>query len=494
MRFGFLAPVLAGTVLASLAVTQDASACGGCIHLPNENTIVSGHRMALSISSTQTVLWDQIKYDGSPESFAWVLPIKKGAVLEVSTDAWFETLDATTSAQLFAPFVDCGNDSGSLGCGAMEDRAMSAPSPSNDSLGPAVAVLHRGTVGPYETVTLSTKTPGALNAWLMKGGYQVDPSTQPVIDTYIAEGFDFIAIKLQPDKDVKEMKPVRVVMPGASMALPLRMVAIGTGANVAISLFVISEGRWEADNFGNATIPLDLLAWDFKTNTSNYGVIRDKALAQNSGATWLTTFAQPQALLSPLNTPFIGATRTYGVLGDSLVDTIAAAYIQRGIANNEDTTSTCTEAFMSASKSSSVVIDPCGPGKASDDPSCGTVDPNQIDARTLECGALDDVAVALTGMHPSDVWVTRLEANLPRAALATDLLVRAAPSQKPVDNVMQATTAENADVVCESQAAALPDKSARGGNGRGPLTVALGAATLGIAAALRRLRARPTRA
>ena len=96
------------------------------------------------------------------------------------------------------------------------------------------------------------------------------------------------------------MRPVRITTQGASPTLPLRMVAVGTGANVAVTLFVITEGRWQAKNFDNAQVPLDLLSWDFKDGGSNYATLREKLLATNAGATWLTAFSQPKALLSPL--------------------------------------------------------------------------------------------------------------------------------------------------------------------------------------------------
>ena len=71
-----LIPSLSGfALLATLALPDDARACGGCF-VPSETTVVTAHRMALAISPVQTVLWDQIQYAGSPAEFAWVLPVK----------------------------------------------------------------------------------------------------------------------------------------------------------------------------------------------------------------------------------------------------------------------------------------------------------------------------------------------------------------------------------------------------------------------------------
>ena len=89
---------------------------------------------------------------------------------------------------------------------------------------------------------------GALTDWLTTHSFAIDPAVKPIIDAYSAEGFDFIALRLQPGQGVQQMKPVRVVSPGATPTLPLRMVAAGTGANVQITLFVIGEGPGQTED------------------------------------------------------------------------------------------------------------------------------------------------------------------------------------------------------------------------------------------------------
>src|SRR3954470_4420989 len=94
-------PILVFSLAASLAALvtlneSDARACGACFHPPpnpNETpSVVTDHRMILSISSQQTTLYDQIRYDGSPSSFAWVLPISGAATVGLSSDVVFSTL------------------------------------------------------------------------------------------------------------------------------------------------------------------------------------------------------------------------------------------------------------------------------------------------------------------------------------------------------------------------------------------------------------------
>jgi hypothetical protein len=91
------------------------------------------------------------------------------------------------------------------------------------------------------------------------------------------------------------------------------------------------------------------------------------------------------------------------------------------------------------------------------------VPPGETDARLFECGAtdelpdstLDDIATAMTGLHPKDVWVTRLEANLPRAALANDLIITASENQVELSADVQARLGKNVDTFCGASAIPL---------------------------------------
>src|SRR5262249_11479418 len=74
------------------------------------------------------------------------------------------------------------------------------------------------------------------------------------------------------------------------------------------------------------------------------------------------------------------------------------------------------------------------------DPTCASSpDGSVFDAASLACGGFSDISAALIGLHPSDVWVTRLEADLPRSALASDLTLTPDEAQLAVSNWHQAS-------------------------------------------------------
>ena len=419
-RLSFCAALVVGAM--TFAGPRAAEACGGYFIAANsgaqEANVVTGHRMALAISQDETVLWDQIEYAGAPEEFSWVLPVKAGAVVEVALDAWFDALDAGTRAVIGEPTVTCPTAPPNFGSSSGCARDEAARGPGERSIEPAkpasVEVVSRGTAGPYETVTLSTTVPDALVTWLDDNGFDAPADIIPVIDQYVAEGFDFIAMKLRPGQGVNAMKPVRVRVPGASFALPLRMVAAGTGAQTAITLFVIGEGRYGVKGFNSATIDSDELTWDFDDNTSNYDELRLDAMAEVDGRTWLTAYARRATLLTSLRDPLDPESAvTYDVADGEQWDTIADAYFAQARFSGEIPRDAACDFPVQSSTNIRVVA------------SATDLGPGDVSHEAYICDRADDVGVALIGKHLRDVWITRLEANLPREALSRDLEVTA---------------------------------------------------------------------
>jgi hypothetical protein len=267
----------------ALVWERDAAACGGCFQ-PGENpTVVTDHRMLFSISKDQTTLYDQIRYAGAPSSFGWVLPIAGTVDVGLSADAVFSAFDQSTQTRIIAPPQNCPAPPPQC---ALEAGANKSPPPPPAAPG-GVDVISEKVVGPYETVQLASTDPNALTDWLSSHGYVVDPAVKPVIDAYVAEKFNFLALKLVPGTGVQAMRPVRVTSKGSSLALPLRMISAGTGAKVGISLWVIAEGRYQPQNLPFFYIATDEIAWDWTQNRSNYTELRaEKETSLGAGKTW----------------------------------------------------------------------------------------------------------------------------------------------------------------------------------------------------------------
>jgi hypothetical protein len=431
-------------------------------------TVVTGHRMAFATSGTRTVLWDQITYAGDPTEFSWVLPVKGSVKIEAASDAWFEALDGVTNARVSGPPLNCFTRTGGGGCSC---GASSNDAPLADRAGPSsgggvfggpgsVVVRHEGSVGPYDCVQVEGGGQ-ALAQWLPMNGYVVPSDLSPMLDAYAQEGFGFIALKLQPGKMTKQMTPVRVITEGGSDTLPLRMVAAGTGERVAITLYVIAEGRYQVDGFPETKVDTSTLSYDWNSSTSNYGDVRNQALDASGGKVWLTSFSQRQAF-TQTHKDVLGNSLTFSVstggAGGSFPGTppgpgfsnltdlyFAQAEFESGATDGCSGGGYGTELTMSQ-----LVYDDCktaGTGDAGTPPMgmCGAQPSNctppaggGIAASTITCHGHSDIAAAMIGMHPDTVWVTRLEANLPRESLAADLKIKPAAHQDPVSNKLRA--------------------------------------------------------
>jgi hypothetical protein len=455
-------------VLVDVAANErTASACGGCFHEPmtSERTVVTGHRMVFSISTTQTVLWDQIQYSGDPREFAWVLPVHPGATIELSRDEWFAALDASTQPLISAPPPSFGGGGGSggggCGCGGGDDDALAAAG------GPGqgqVQVVTQAVVGPYETVTLRATDPKALETWLAQHGFDLPAAIQPTIDAYVSEGFDFIALRLQPGQGVRAMKPVRVITPGADESLPLRMVAAGVGATVGVTLWVIGEGRYEAQNFPNATIDDAKLVWDPSANRSNYEELSTAAMALSDGRTWLTESAK-SASVARSNAPTPPGGSYFGNPG------LADAYYGQCMTTAPCVTTQSLDAGTDADAADDGASDDASSEAATDADASADASSDGGDSGVCTpgngpaiCPTFDDLALATNGLHASSVWVTRLRAVLPVGALAAgDLRLQASSAQTPVSNLHVASNppSPNAPASSDSSSCAAV---ARGGD------------------------------
>lgn len=484
--------------VATLAQAErPADACGACFHKPQEreSTVVTDHRMAFSVSKLRTVLWDQIQYQGNPSDFVWALPVRQGTVVQLSRDAWMSALDAVSQPVILSP-PDYGSGGGcGIGC------ASSATSGFNDSAstpGQQVTVVSQSVVGPYETVTLRSTNPTALADWLTGHGYALPDAMRPVVAAYVSEGFDFIALRLQPGFGVGAMQPVRIVTPGADLSLPLRMVAGGVGANVGITLFVLAEGRYEPQNFPVATFDDRKLVWDYGTQSSNYQALSLSIMGQNGGRTFLTEYSDRQPITPTPGYASNLATLYYQQCENSFgsggydagpIDGYDGGAIvtqdDAGVgAQDASADGGVSDANTSDADTSDADTDASDPDAATADAGKGDASSGFGDDASLPapqgtagaCDAFDDLRLATEGMDSASVTLTRLRAFLPVSALAQDLKLQASASQGIVSNEHTATATGSSN-----QASVSPIQSQNAGS-----WVIAGATALTVLRTLRR--------
>jgi MYXO-CTERM domain-containing protein len=185
------------------------------------------------------------------------------------------------------------------------------------------------------------------------------------------------------------MRPVRVTTPGAGIGLPLRMVAAGTGAVTAVTLWVLGEGRHEPANFPSFTIEPKEVVWDWAASDSNYAKLKEAGFEDSNGAGWLVETALQ----------------------------FSSTNFESNIYNSIDF------------------------GQSGYGGPMSTYEEVQAEAQ-------EDMAKLFGTLDPAQVWVTRLHAELPRAQLGKDLEVGASMTQEQVQNFIQCEKAVGTPPPC----------------------------------------------
>ena len=383
---------LGAVAVSALTTTHEAQACGGCFVPPAETqsgSVITDERMIFRVTPQASTLYDEIRYAGNPQTFAWVLPIHGTVSVGLSSDIVFAAMDAVTSPTIISPpQPQCPSCSCSA---AASGFSGSNGGGSGSGSGGGVNVLGQATVGPYETVQLQSTDSHALDNWLTANGYAIPADIAPVLAAYVSEGFDFLALKLSPGQGVSSMRPVRVTSSGASLSLPLRMVAAGTGATVGVTLWVVGDGRYEPQNFKSFIISPDELVWDWSTQQSNYAAVRAGKEATLDNAAW-----QIESALQLL---------PYAI----------------------------ENAVLAGSASDNYLPVPATGGGAEGGAGQSAEEVQQQDLATL-----------FPGGNQGSVWVTRMRSDLARAALASDLVLQAAADQSALSNDYPVTRSINA--------------------------------------------------
>ncbi|MGH7439072.1 MAG: DUF2330 domain-containing protein [Polyangiaceae bacterium] len=409
--------ILTALSAATFAGERRASACGGCFQPPGQTVSdITDERMLLAVSTVQSTLYDQIQYSGSPSSFAWVLPIHGTVTVGLSADVLFDSIASITATQINPPPTNC--PSPNCHSFALGGNGAASYAAGDDASG-SVQVLVAENVGPYATVQLHSTDGSALNDWLAANGYDIPAATQPILTAYVAEGFDFLAMKLLPNQGVKAMRPVRVTTQGASLSLPLRMASVGTGAVTGITIWVVGDGRYEPQNFPFFHIDDSQLVWDFATSTSNYTTLRTQHEADLKNAGWeieSSIDVNQQTITSVIQSggQYYGNGNGFGGPGPS---DPALDYLPIGTPPDGG-----TEA---------------GTGT---DSGVGTDGGGYESAEQVRD---DDISALFVGMTGPTVRLTRIRSDIAQTAMTSDFVLQASSDQSELSNVHNVTKSVN---------------------------------------------------
>jgi hypothetical protein len=276
MRRAILPLVLFG-ICAMCMPAPAARACGGffCTNVPVDQ---SAERIIFAVNEAAGTIdaYVQINYTGSPEQFAWVVPVPNPPKVDVADIATINELDGLTRPNYIAPPMP-------------DDCPVPVPAAGG---GDGVTVFGQGSVGPYDYAIVGSEDPRALVQWLRDNGYQITPAMEPLVGVYVKEKMDFLAMKLQPKKEVKDIQPVKMTYKSSKPMIPLRLTAVAANPDMAVVTWIFAKAQAEPENYAKIAIPNDQIVFGIFSG-NNYTSLVSQGADQHAGHAFVTEFAGP---------------------------------------------------------------------------------------------------------------------------------------------------------------------------------------------------------
>lgn len=280
------------TALAAVALWSwptPSEACGGffCSTVPIDQ---SGEDIIFNIGDGKVEAHVSIQYVGDAKDFAWVVPVHGVPDLKVGSPQFFQYVQMMTRPQFNLNWTENSCWSNQRWFGAAED-ATSAPNASAGGTG--VTVLAQGNVGPYDSAILGATDVNALSKWLNDNGYVLPDSK--ALEPYVGRDYNFLALKLQQDRTVGELRPIVIDFGGARPCIPIQLTAVAARPDMPIRAYVFADKRAVPINYRHVLINETRVDW--LNFGQNYSEIASRAVDEAGGRAFLTEFAGGTAFM-----------------------------------------------------------------------------------------------------------------------------------------------------------------------------------------------------
>jgi hypothetical protein len=222
----------------------------------------------------------ETRFTGSGTNFAWVVPLPSQPVIEEATTGLFPTLQylfrpeivhevppyylrilatigliylfrllikyASTDFIIFIIFL--------LSLAVLLLPALSSAkrkSMASTSSEQNVSILDRKLVGIFETTTIASHDAKALQAWLSENGFAMPTNAEPVIASYVKDGWVFVATKIRrdkPDNETSTPHPLSFTFKTDKPVYPMRLTGVDNGP-LSVEFYVFGSSRAKAAHF-----------------------------------------------------------------------------------------------------------------------------------------------------------------------------------------------------------------------------------------------------
>ncbi len=171
--------------------------------------------------NTREILHLFVDYHGDADNFAWIIPCpSKPKVRETSMDIFKEVAEYYRHLQM-SPWRSSHTGPARGGIGGGGDRLADDYQ---------VIVHSMKVLGPYGISIVSAQKERGLLMWLEDNGYAIPKRAEPILKTYIAEKWFFVAVKIHTDPTtVQSLPPLAIEFTTGRPIYPIRISALNSG-------------------------------------------------------------------------------------------------------------------------------------------------------------------------------------------------------------------------------------------------------------------------
>ena len=224
------------------------------------NSAESPNQRALVIydGSKETLIL-QVKYSGTVNDFAWIVPVPHLPVtneITTTSDSIFQILHDYTQPRVYISAERRNELNGTIKGFDLDGNII---------LEQGVTIWEMLQVGPYDVAVLSGTSSQALVEWLNANGFSYTDDAEPVIDFYIQKEWFFVASKVTVQGDLSKsnsayqsgLPALKISFPSDQPVFPLRISEISSAPENEIELYVAAPHRMVCDGYQTITMDRD---------------------------------------------------------------------------------------------------------------------------------------------------------------------------------------------------------------------------------------------
>lgn len=332
-------------------------------------------RIAVAVTPTGSTRWSEINVPAATPVM-WLVPVRPGAAIDWAPRRWLDAVDEATAPRILPPSFPSSCPARSTPERIEPWTPARPPQPS-----PEIAV--------------QTSADDA-RAYVAERGYRLSEALASRVSALYAGGWNLVALEVAPSSSALSSGTLRVSDDGGAV-LPL---ALAGGSSTRVTVLAIGGGV--ATVPGARGVERRELRWG--PDGSDFAAWRRALVEGAGGATWLRESSSHEAI-------FDGAP----LAGGDPIASVVAGYFQG--------TSCDPSTAASVGARAGIVGTACAPGAAARVPGGAACVPSSadVDPAGLSCGADVDLALALSGLAPASVVVTRFVGWIPAGGLGVNL-------------------------------------------------------------------------